>query len=121
MPNAGRMACVDPRRLSGRSQVVGHGGRHEGEQFLSRQAFELLTTTGSPTPSDRGQPVVPRDDAGWGLGMATPLRAPTGGFGWDGGWAYVAARSIDRVTAILFSQRAVASPEPPPLYVDLYA
>ncbi|MEO5901079.1 MAG: hypothetical protein ABIR68_13275 [Ilumatobacteraceae bacterium] len=55
-----------------------------------------------------------RVDGGWGLGMGTPVEFCAGGFGWDGGtgtsWRTALSRDL---TGILFTQRAMTSPEPP--------
>ena len=63
---------------------------------------------------------------GWGYGMAAPVPL-TGeppvpwGYGWDGGtgttWRTDQVRGL---TGILLSQRAMTSPEPPPLFTDFW-
>ena len=62
-----------------------------------------------------------------GLGMAVPgegrRRAHVpGGFGWDGGtgttWRSDPARDL---TGILFTQRAMTSPQPPAVFDDFWA
>jgi len=66
------------------------------------------------------------ENQGWGLGFAVPATGSTAplpcGFGWDGGTG-TTWRSNPRtgVTGILFTQRQMLSPEPPPVVEDFWA
>ncbi len=64
---------------------------------------------------------------GWGYGMAAPVPGEAvavgpAGFGWDGGtgtmWRTDPAIGL---TGILFTQRAMDSPEPPEVFMDFWA
>jgi len=62
----------------------------------------------------------------WGLGFMVPaadVQAKTvpAGFGWDGGTGTTWRSDVDSgLTGILFTQRAMTSPEPPPVFVDFW-
>ncbi len=63
----------------------------------------------------------------WGYGMAVPETGPDGegtlrhGYGWDGGTGTTwRTDRLTGVTGILFTLRAMTSPEPPAVFVDWY-
>jgi CubicO group peptidase (beta-lactamase class C family) len=107
------------------------GGVHDGDRILTERSVELMTTD-HLTPEQRASAgVFLGEHDGWGLGMLVPAGAPAsavdassipGGFGWDGGtgttWRSDAARGL---TGVLFTQRAMTSPEPPAVFQDFWA
>ena len=101
-------------------------GRHGRERVLSRATVELMTTD-QLTPQQReGAEIFFSSNRSWGFGMAVEtkrdnlFRTP-GRFGWDGGFgtsAYV--DPAERLIGILFTQRMMESPEPPPVFNDFW-
>ena len=89
-------------------------------------------TTDRLTPEQRASAgMFLGEHDGWGLGMLVPAAdAPTSsnnvssiphGFGWDGGtgtaWRSDRTRGL---TGVLFTQRAMTSPEPPAVFDDFW-
>ena len=105
-------------------QMLLGNGVHNGERILREASVELMTTDHITREQRESAPLF-LSGSGWGYGMAVPAADGTasvpGGFGWDGGTGTVwrSNRSRD-VTGILFTQRAMTSPEPPPLFVDFW-
>ena len=103
------------------------GGSPRGERILSQQSVALMTRD-RLTPAQRGASrMFLGEHGGWGLGMAAPADGSSGqplpcGFGWEGG-SGTAWRSNPEsgVTGILFTQRQMTSPEPPPVVEDFWA
>jgi CubicO group peptidase (beta-lactamase class C family) len=101
-------------------------GVHDGERILTERSVELMTTD-HLTPEQRASAgVFLGEHAGWGLGMLVPAAdAPASsiprGFGWDGGtgttWRSDRTRGL---TGVLFTQRAMTSPEPPAVFDDFW-
>ncbi len=102
------------------------GGRHEGHQVLSPASVADMTTNHlSAEQRAAATPFLGVHD-GWGYGMVAPASA-TGrlplpwGYGWNGGTGTVWTSDPERgLTGILLTQRAMTSPEPPPLFVDFW-
>jgi CubicO group peptidase (beta-lactamase class C family) len=104
------------------------GGVHDGTRVLSVAAVTAMTTD-HLTDAQRGSArVFLGRSGGWGYGMAAPGPLGPGagapvpwGYGWDGGtgttWRTDPVRGV---TGILFTQRAMTSPEPPPLFLDFW-
>ena len=102
------------------------GGRHGGEQVLAPDSVAAMTRD-HLTAAQRASAAPFLDAAtGWGYCMAAPVPGAAGqavpyGFGWNGGtgtvWTSDPARGL---TGILLTQRAMTSPEPPPLFVDFW-
>jgi CubicO group peptidase (beta-lactamase class C family) len=102
------------------------GGVHDGRRILSASAVEAMTTN-HLTDEQRAAGSLFLGAEGWGYGMAAPV-PPIGeppvpwGYGWDGGtgttWRTDPVRGL---TGILLTQRAMTSPEPPPLFADFWA
>jgi CubicO group peptidase (beta-lactamase class C family) len=104
------------------------GGVHDGTQVLSAASVVAMTTD-HLTDAQRGTaPIFLGRTGGWGFGMAAPGPLEAGaeppvpwGYGWDGGtgttWRTDPVRGV---TGILFTQRAMTSPEPPPLFLDFW-
>jgi CubicO group peptidase (beta-lactamase class C family) len=100
------------------ASMMRNRGVHDGNRLLAEESFTRMTTD-QLTPEERESAVLFLGSAGWGFGMAAPRRdrpssVVPGGFGWDGGtgtsWRTDLARDV---TGILFTQRAMTSPEPP--------
>jgi CubicO group peptidase (beta-lactamase class C family) len=102
-------------------------GSHDGQALLSRGAVRDMTRNHlSAAQRAAGAPILEAGE-GWGYCMAAPpdgdARPPVpSGFGWNGGlgtaWRSDTARGV---TGILFTLRAMNSPEPPPHFVDFWA
>lgn len=107
-------------------QMLLAGGEANGERILSVESIELMTTDHLTRRQRVASHIFLGDHCGWGLGMAVPAAGvdPQGllrGFGWDGG-SGTTWRS-DRttgVTGILFTQRAMTSPQPPQIFLDFW-
>jgi CubicO group peptidase (beta-lactamase class C family) len=101
-------------------------GRHGREQILSRAAVELMTSD-QLTPAQRvGNEIFFGTHRSWGFGMAVEIerdevfRTP-GRFGWDGGLGTSAYTDpAEGVIGVLFTQRMMDSPEPPPVFSDFW-
>ncbi len=102
------------------------GGRHGGQQVLSPGSVADMTRN-HLTAAQRtaATPFLNAHD-GWGYGMVAPVpakgRLPVpSGFGWNGGTGTVwTSDPASGLTGILLTQRALTSPEPPPLFVDFW-
>jgi CubicO group peptidase (beta-lactamase class C family) len=102
------------------------GGTHDGEQVLSPGAVADMTRDHLTAAQRAGSLPFLSGQQGWGYGMAAP--GPVDGeppvpwgFGWNGGmgtaWSSDPVRGL---TGILFTQRAMTSPEPPAHFVDFW-
>jgi CubicO group peptidase (beta-lactamase class C family) len=102
------------------ASMMAAGGVHRGERLISEESFRALTTD-RLTPAQREGATLFLGEGGWGLGMGTPADG-RGGFGWEGGtgttWRTDPARGL---TGILFTQRAMTSPEGPTVFTDFWA
>lgn len=102
------------------------GGRHEGEQLLSPSSVDAMTRDHTTADQRASAPPFLDTHTGWGYCMAAPAAGPgeppvPSGFGWDGGTGTVWRSDPQRgITGILFTQRAMTSPEPPALFVDFW-
>jgi CubicO group peptidase (beta-lactamase class C family) len=104
------------------------GGVHDGEQLLAPASVTAMTTDRLDEAQRAAAGIFLGPATGWGYGMAAPAALRPGeeppvpwGYGWDGGsgttWRTDPARGL---TGILLTQRAMTSPEPPPLFVDFW-
>jgi CubicO group peptidase (beta-lactamase class C family) len=122
-------------------QLLTTTGRYRGERLLSEASVKLMTTD-HLTPEQRTANTMFLGNAGgWGLGLLVPAAgapaagapaagapaagAPApgvpGGFGWDGGTGTTWRSDPENgLTGILFTQRAMTSPEPPAAFVDFW-
>lgn len=105
-------------------------GEYNEERILTERSVELMTTDHLTADQRASAGVFLREQDGWGLGMLVPAAdaatstvSPSipGGFGWDGGtgttWRSDRARGL---TGVLFTQRAMTSPEPPAVFSDFW-
>jgi CubicO group peptidase (beta-lactamase class C family) len=96
-------------------------GVHEGEQVLSAASVAAMTRDHLSAEQRASAPMFLGEHGGWGYCMAAP--GPISGeppvpwgFGWDGGTGTVwRSDPVRGITGILLTQRAMTSPEPPPL------
>jgi CubicO group peptidase (beta-lactamase class C family) len=99
---------------------------HEGERIISPHALDLMTTDRLTPQQRESAGIFLRDCDGWGLGMSVPAagvraKAIPGGFGWDGGTGTTWRSDLERdLTGVLFTQRAMTSPEPPEAFTDFW-
>jgi CubicO group peptidase (beta-lactamase class C family) len=103
------------------------GGAHAGGQLLSPGAVRAMTRNHVRPDQRAGAPPILGTDEGWGYGMAAPLEdagpppVPSG-FGWNGGTGTVWRSDPERgLTGIMFTVRAMHSPEPPQHFADFWA
>ena len=102
------------------------GGSLRGRHVLSPELVTLMTTDRLSRAQREASRLFFGDQGSWGLGMAVPATGSTAplpsGFGWDGG-SGTTWRSNPRsgVTGIVFTQRQLMSPAPPPVIEDFWA
>jgi len=108
------------------SMLLARGTARDGNAVLSPGAVAGMTTDHLTASQRASAPVFFGDHGGWGYCMAAPgpLRGEPPvpwGFGWNGGtgttWTSDPVRGL---TTILFTQRAMTSPEPPALFGDFW-
>jgi CubicO group peptidase (beta-lactamase class C family) len=94
-------------------------------RLLSRQSVAAMTGD-HLTATQRRDADLFLGGGGWGYGMAVPpadggsQRIP--GYGWEGGSGTVWRTDPETgLTGILFTQRQLVSPEPPPVFIDFWA
>ncbi len=101
-------------------------GLHDRVRIISEASVELMTTDRLTSPQRESARLFLGEHGGWGLGLLTPAadsdgRGVPGGYGWDGGTGTTWRTDIDRdITGILFTQRALTSPEPPEVFSDFW-
>jgi CubicO group peptidase (beta-lactamase class C family) len=102
------------------------GGRADGVRILSEDSVHQMTTDHLNAEQRAANHLFLGEGGGWGYGMRAPASGGAdsgvpGGFGWEGGtgtsWRTDPATGL---TGILFTQRAMTSPEPPPVVVDFW-
>ena len=126
----GGVAGVDDRRLLGLRRDAPRR-RHTRRRADPQRTLGRADDHRSPDArATRLGGVFLREQDGWGLGMLVPAAdAPASssktsiprGFGWDGGtgttWRSDRTRGL---TGVLFTQRAMTSPEPPAVFNDFW-
>lgn len=108
------------------SRMMLNKGRHGREQILSRASVELMTSDQLTSENRLGSEIFFGDFSSWGLGMEVNIQRreiyqTPGRFGWNGGYgttAYVDPQ--EEMIGILFTQRAMDSPEPPKIFTDFW-
>ena len=122
MPNAAGWLVSTIDDLWAFVRVVLAGGVHRGEQIVSAERLAEMTTDQTSPEQRASAALFLGDDGGWGLGLRVPAggrraESTADGIGWDGGtgtaWRSDPARGT---TAILLTQRAMTSPEPPEVF-----
>lgn len=108
------------------SRMMLNKGRHGSEHILSRASVELMASD-QVTPEQRaGCELFFGEHSSWGFGMAVDIRRrdifhTPGRFGWAGGFGTTAYTDpAEGMIGILFTQRMIDSPEPPPVFVDFW-
>ncbi|HSQ33260.1 MAG TPA: serine hydrolase domain-containing protein [Gemmatimonadaceae bacterium] len=103
-----------------------HAGQHAGGRILSRAAVEFMTSDQLSSDNRVGAHLFFGGFSSWGLGMAVDIgreeiyHSP-GRFGWTGGLGTTAYTDpANRLIGILFTQRMMDSPEPPPVFTDFW-
>ncbi len=106
--------------------MLAAGGRHGDRRLLSAEAVGAMTTNHLSDAQRAGNGLF-LGAGGWGYCMAAPvplegaLPVPWG-YGWNGGTGTTWRTDPERgLTGILLTQRAMTSPEPPPLFADFWA
>jgi CubicO group peptidase (beta-lactamase class C family) len=108
------------------SMLLGDGTSRDGSAVLTPASVAAMTTDHLTAAQRASAPVFFGEHGGWGYCMAAPgpLHAAPPvpwGFGWNGGtgttWLSDPVRGL---TTILFTQRAMTSPEPPALFADFW-
>jgi CubicO group peptidase (beta-lactamase class C family) len=106
-------------------EMLVHRGIPDGRRILSEASVELMIRD-RLSPSQREASRLFLGEGGsWGLGLSVPAadRAPgaRAGIGWDGGTGTTWRSDLDAgLTGILFTQRAMTSPEPPEAFTDFW-
>jgi len=118
---AGLVSTVDDLLAFG--EMLRDGGQRAGVRVLSPESVAEMTKNQLTAQQRATGPGQGAGGLGWGLGMAVQVEAvPTrtiGGFGWDGGlgttWSVDPHRDL---IAVLLTNQAWSSPEPPALHRD---
>jgi CubicO group peptidase (beta-lactamase class C family) len=103
------------------------GGSYKGRRIISEESVKMMTTDQLSREQKAASNFVPGffDHFGWGFCMSVitgedPLKS-VGTYGWDGGlgtsWFNDPKKHL---TAILMTQQAQTSPQPPPVYLDFW-
>jgi CubicO group peptidase (beta-lactamase class C family) len=110
------------------SRMLLAGGRHDGGRLLSRPSVATMTSDQLTAEQKARSSLVPGqwDSHGWGFGVSVVTRrdnlsSTPGRFGWDGGlgtsWSCDPA---EEMVAILMTQAAWTSPNPPAICRDFW-
>ena len=109
-------------------QMMLNKGRHGNQRILSRPSVEIMTTD-QLTPEQKavsGLVAGYFDNHGWGFGLSvvtqrTDMARSVGTYGWDGGFgtSWYADPKED-LTAVLMTQQAWTSPDPPNVCRDFW-
>ena len=126
-PERRRLAGVDHRRLLELRADAADRRSAPGCPIISAASIELMTTDQLTRRQREADRLFLGDTGGWGLGLLVPAagddgRRIAGGYGWDGGTGTTWRSDMRRdVTGILFTQRAMTSPEPPEVFTDFWS
>jgi len=109
-------------------QMMLNRGRHGNQRILSRPSVEIMTTD-QLTPEQKavsGLVAGYFDNHGWGFGLSvvtqrTDMARSVGTYGWDGGFgtSWYADPKED-LTAVIMTQQAWTSPDPPNVCRDFW-
>ncbi len=107
------------------SMMLNHG-ELDGQRVLSRATVALMTAD-QLTPAQRvGAELFFGEHSSWGLGFAVDTRRreiyhTPGRYGWTGGFGTTAyIDPAENLIGILFTQRMMDSPSPPPVFTDFW-
>lgn len=108
------------------TRMLLHGGRHGREQLLSPATVSLMTSDQLRPEQRAGSGIFFGNHSSWGLGIAVDIareeiyHAP-GRYGWTGGFGTTAYTDpAQGLIGILFTQRAMESPNPPKVFTDFW-
>jgi CubicO group peptidase (beta-lactamase class C family) len=108
------------------SMLIG-GGTAGGKRILSERSIALMTTDHLTADQRLATGPFTGQHSSWGLGMGVPAAnatdrgEPPHGFGWTGGTGTAwYTDSTTGLSGVLFTQRAMTSPEPPEVMVDFW-
>jgi CubicO group peptidase (beta-lactamase class C family) len=97
------------------------------ERILTEASVESMTRDQLAPQQKTGAELFFGSHSSWGFGMAVNIRQDKpwtvpGRFGWDGGFGTSAySDPANDFIGILFTQRLMDSPEPPPVFKDFWA
>lgn len=97
-----------------------------GDGVLSQSSVDLLTRNHISASQRAAAPPFLDATTGWGYCMSAPVGEEAGGkfphgFGWDGGLGTTWRTDVPTgTTGILFTNRAMDSPEPPAIFRDFW-
>ncbi|MCU1396884.1 MAG: beta-lactamase [Ilumatobacteraceae bacterium] len=109
------------------ARMMANGGEHDGHRLLSKVSFEQMLVDHTTADQRAASTLFLGEHGGWGLGLTVPaagdpVHGDPPGFGWDGGTGTTWRTDPDTGrTGIMFTQRAMTSPEPPVLFDDFWA
>ncbi len=107
-------------------QMMLNRGVFDGHRVLSEQAVTLMTSDHLTRAQRDAAPLFFGEASSWGLGMAVPAAGVASsaiprGFGWDGGTGTTWRSDVESdLTGILFTQRAMTSPQAPQVFDDFW-
>jgi CubicO group peptidase (beta-lactamase class C family) len=106
-------------------QFLRNGGLAGERRLLSGQSVAAMATD-HLTATQRRDADLLLGGGGWGYGMSVPPadggRQRIAGYGWEGGSGTVWRTNPETgLTGILFTQRQLVSPAPPPVFMDFWA
>lgn len=108
------------------SMLIG-GGTVGEERVLSERSIALMVADHLTADQRRGTQPFTGQHSSWGLGMGVPAagddeRDVPHGFGWTGGTGTAwYTDPTTELTGVLFTQRAMTSPEPPAVMLDFWS
>jgi CubicO group peptidase (beta-lactamase class C family) len=108
------------------SRMLLNCGQHGGRQLLSPATVELMTRDQLSARQREGAEIFFGTHSTWGLGMAVDIERREiyhnpGRFGWTGGFGTTAYTDPARgMIGILFTQRMMESPDPPPVFSNFW-
>jgi CubicO group peptidase (beta-lactamase class C family) len=108
------------------NRMMLNGGRHGRRRILSPASVQLMTSDQVTREQRAGSEIFFGTHSSWGFGLAvdtarTQIYTNPGRFGWTGGFGTTAYTDpANRMIGILFTQRMMDSPEPPPVFTDFW-
>ncbi len=126
MPNAAGWLVSTIDDFGAFAAMIVDAGTHRGQQILSPRSVALMTTDHLTAEQRAGATPFMSEHSGWGYGMAAPAAGATNGdlphgFGWTGGTGTTWYSDPDTgLTGVLFTQRAMTSPQPPEVFTDFW-
>ena len=108
------------------SRMMLNRGLWRGERVLSEASVEAMTRDQLTPEQRQGAEIFFGGQSSWGFGMAVDTRREKpwnvpGRYGWTGGFGTSAySDPANDFVSILFTQRLMDSPEPPPVFRDFW-